>query len=336
MRIKAMQHMYSYKISQKYYIDQVYKAYAQQKKDACAKHMYKDILSDITSSSSLKLPLNSEFQDIIKNYHQNIQKEKKKITQNLQEDSQRIQNIYYFILYLLHQFFVSKSKNCFIEGLRSNFFYLEKVKAIEKTVYWDVDNISYWYTTFFIKDKVIKKYLSCTVKDIHYDLEILFYTIKNIIFNQDAIEDFFFEIDIRWYENKIWVNDMLENTFTINKQKDSGITLQKSIVQQDFLIDFFHELIQTSLENECWLEEKIEKIAQNWSLSRMFILDKILIHLALNEMIAFASIPLRVTLDEYIQIAKKYSTEKSSLFINGILEKILILLQQEKKINKIL
>ena len=78
-----------------------------------------------------------------------------------------------------------------------------------------------------------------------------------------------------------------------------------------------------------------DELTQNWEVDRIAKMDFILLKLALTELVENKSIPVKVTLNEYIEIAKFYSTPKSQQFINGILDKAVILLQKEGKINKV-
>ena len=78
----------------------------------------------------------------------------------------------------------------------------------------------------------------------------------------------------------------------------------------------------------------IEKFTRNWDVERIAFMDNLIMATAVAELITFPSIPVKVTLDEYIEIAKYYSTNGSSTFINGILDKIVASFTEEGKINK--
>ena len=82
-------------------------------------------------------------------------------------------------------------------------------------------------------------------------------------------------------------------------------------------------------------QEIIKATASNWELDRIALMDKVIIALGITELRNFPEIPVRVTLNEYIEMAKFYSTEKSSTFVNGILDKIVLQLQNNNELNKI-
>ena len=99
---------------------------------------------------------------------------------------------------------------------------------------------------------------------------------------------------------------------------------------RQFMIKLFRYTILRSQENE----KMVESQADNWELDRIALMDMIIMKMALTELMIFPSIPIKVTINEYIEISKSYSSAKSKLFINGILDKLLIKLKADGKINK--
>lgn len=81
-------------------------------------------------------------------------------------------------------------------------------------------------------------------------------------------------------------------------------------------------LYYETIKNGDWYDELIIKKAENWELERIARLDRILMHMAICEMLNFEEIPIKVTINEYLELAKTYSTPKSSKFINGILDSL--------------
>jgi len=111
------------------------------------------------------------------------------------------------------------------------------------------------------------------------------------------------------------------------KDGDEGEDLD---VDRQYMIKLFRYSILRSLENEKLIEEQ----AENWDLERIAIMDIIIMKMALTELMIFPSIPIKVTINEYIEISKSYSSVKSKLFINGILDKLVVKLKMEGKIRK--
>jgi N utilization substance protein B len=98
--------------------------------------------------------------------------------------------------------------------------------------------------------------------------------------------------------------------------------------------EFGRQLLKETLGNEATLLKYIEPILNNWDLDRLAIIDMILIQMALTEFIYFPTIPTKVTLNEYVEISKQYSTAKSKDFVNGILDKLMKSLDEEGMIKK--
>ncbi|MEZ4948878.1 MAG: transcription antitermination factor NusB [Saprospiraceae bacterium] len=98
--------------------------------------------------------------------------------------------------------------------------------------------------------------------------------------------------------------------------------------------DFGLELLRLTYRNEDELLEDIKPTLQNWDVDRVAILDLIMIKMAVCELTMFPSIPTKVTLNEFVEIAKSYSTDKSKDFINGILDRLMKQLSKDGKINK--
>lgn len=106
------------------------------------------------------------------------------------------------------------------------------------------------------------------------------------------------------------------------------------IIWKEESIIFGKELLQKSLKNSALITDLIEKFAKNWELERIAFIDKALITIAATEMLDFPDIPPKVSINEAIDIAKAYSTEKSKVFINGVLDSIFYEFKKEGKLKK--
>ena len=140
-------------------------------------------------------------------------------------------------------------------------------------------------------------------------------------------------------ENISWVDDIpFVNTWVVK-------TLQELRAKDDFIIGrlyknsddeaFASELFKKTVLNLPKFEEEIADKTPNWETDRIADLDMILIKMAICEFLKFPSIPVKATINEYLEIAKDYSTEKSSTFINGVLDKIWKDFQDTNRLNKI-
>ncbi len=125
------------------------------------------------------------------------------------------------------------------------------------------------------------------------------------------------------------LNDFLEN-YTIGKSLDKITDLNVEVDDRDFV----NELFQFTLDHQAYFSELIEPKLENWDVERIAILDLILMKMALCELLYFPMIPVKVTINEYIEIAKLYSTPKSKDFVNGVLDKIMKELKDSGSIRK--
>ena len=123
-----------------------------------------------------------------------------------------------------------------------------------------------------------------------------------------------------------WVDDMpFVNTWilkTLNKQSPKNPFFLGNLYKDDDDKSFVSELFRKTILNHHKYENDIRKKTPNWEADRIADVDMILIKMAITEFLHFASIPSRVTINEYIELAKDYSTNKSGHFVNGVLDKL--------------
>ena len=126
-----------------------------------------------------------------------------------------------------------------------------------------------------------------------------------------------------------------EQTYTslLQELKDEveEIEKRKKLSGDGKLLD---TLYYDSMKNAERFDELIQQKAENWELERIALIDRILMHMAICEMLNFEDIPIKVTMNEYLELAKVYSTPKSSKFINGILDSIYNDFKKSGKIRK--
>ena len=99
-------------------------------------------------------------------------------------------------------------------------------------------------------------------------------------------------------------------------------------------VRFAERLFLRTLDHQDEADELISRHADNWDISRIALIDRILLRLAVTEFLAFEDIPPKVSINEAIDIAKRYSTENSGKFINGVLDAIVLELQQQDRLKK--
>ncbi|MEY3198569.1 MAG: transcription antitermination factor NusB [Bacteroidota bacterium] len=154
------------------------------------------------------------------------------------------------------------------------------------------------------------------------------------IANSELLYNYIEEKSIHWMDDIDLACSMVLKTIkTFEKGEDISILplYKKDDDEQEFVRELLRKTISMNKENE----ELIDDLTKNWELDRIAKMDIILMKMAITELQIFNNIPTKVTLNEYIEISKFYSTPKSNGFINGILDKAIGRLEEEKKILKI-
>jgi N utilization substance protein B len=184
-----------------------------------------------------------------------------------------------------------------------------------------------------LKSDLYLNYLEATENSYKKDKAFVIDFFKEIIAPNEKLADYFEDKMISWVDDIPFVNTWIVKTLSKQKANTTFIlgSLYKDKDDEEFVIKLFHKTVLKSVEYEKDISEK----TPNWETDRIANMDMILIKMALSEFLNFPSIPTRVTINEYIEIAKDYSTEKSSYFINGVLDKISKEFTENNRIVKI-
>lgn len=183
------------------------------------------------------------------------------------------------------------------------------------------------------KSDLYKNYLSKTENSDKEDKAFVIDFFKEIIAPNEKLADYFEGTMISWVDDIPFVNTWIVKT--LSKQKLTTIFVLGNLYKDQDDEDFVSKLFKKTVLKHAEYEKDIEEKTPNWETDRIAEIDMILIKMAMTEFINFPSIPTRVTINEYIEVSKDYSTEKSSYFINGVLDKISKEFIENKRINKI-
>ncbi|MCF8302099.1 MAG: transcription antitermination factor NusB [Bacteroidales bacterium] len=230
--------------------------------------------------------------------------------------------------------------NQFINQLQDNLEYRRKAEALKISWADHTEMIRKFYNQIR-ESEAYKEYIASEKKSYQEDKNIILYVFKEIIAPSDDLRGVYEEINIHWGDDYDTVIMMIIRTIKSFKKSDDETTplprLYKPVndegVNEDkqFVIDLFRKTIINSSE----YDKIVENSANNWEIERIALIDTILIKMAIAELLHFKTIPVKVTLNEYIEISKFYSTPKSKMFINGILDRIIAEFRSEDKIVKI-
>lgn len=180
-----------------------------------------------------------------------------------------------------------------------------------------------------IQTNEYKQYISEDSRDNAKDKEILKFIFANHIINNELVIDLIEEKFTNWQDDGEWVIEFVMSY--IQKQKNINFL---DIVGDD-KFKFGHTLLETAIDKQKVTEALIVPKLKNWDPDRIAHLDMLLLRMGVCELLYFDTIPTKVSINEYIDLAKEYSTEQSGHFVNGILDNIHKDLVAEGKINKV-
>ncbi len=167
------------------------------------------------------------------------------------------------------------------------------------------------------------------------DRAFLIALFKEEIANSPLLYNYFEEKSIHWMDDIDLACSMVIKTLKGFNESDEMCTILPLYKDEKDEKDFIKTLLRKSITMEKENVTLIDELTQNWELDRIAKMDIILMGMAITEMQVFNNIPTKVTLNEYIEISKFYSTPKSNGFINGILDKAIARLEKDGKINKV-
>ena len=166
------------------------------------------------------------------------------------------------------------------------------------------------------------------------DKQLVIDIFVEIIVNSEFLSQILEEKSIYWNDDIEFVVSMIIKTITGFKENDNEYKSLMSLFKNEDDRYFVKTLFHRTLLNHDTNKKIISEFTKNWDFERIAFMDKLIMEAAITEIIEFPSIPVKVSLNEYIEISKFYSTQKSSVFINGVLDKIINQLQNENKIIK--
>jgi len=188
--------------------------------------------------------------------------------------------------------------------------------------------------TRLVESEEYEEYMHANEPGYAEDKRLLTFIYTHIIFSSQRLDSIMEEQSIYWNDDLEFITSMIVKTFKKYKEEDGPdkplMDLYKNLEDKEYVVKLYR---QTILHREEYVEY-IKQNTRNWDLDRIAFMDILIMQIAISELIAFPSIPVKVTLNEYLEISKFYSTNKSSVFINGVLDKVVLQLKEEKKIKK--
>ncbi|MDG1063157.1 MAG: transcription antitermination factor NusB [Flavobacteriaceae bacterium] len=177
-------------------------------------------------------------------------------------------------------------------------------------------------------------YLALSQPSFDQDKEFVIRIYREVLAPNDKLYDYLEDKSLTWVDDFPWVNTAVVKTFNKLSEKNPSILFVPGVFKDKDDRAFSKMLFQKVLDSTEELDQVMKGKTPNWDQERIADLDLLILRMGITEFLYFPSIPVRVTINEYLEIAKEYSTPKSSLFINGILDHIVKEFMEQDKLNK--
>ena len=188
--------------------------------------------------------------------------------------------------------------------------------------------------TRLMESEEYQEYMKAPESGYAEDKRLVSFIYTHIVFSSERLDSIMEEQSIYWNDDLEFITSMIVKTFKKFKEEDGPskelMDLYKNKEDRDFVVLLFRHSIMHRDE----YVEYIKQNTRNWDLDRIAFMDILIMQIAIAELVAFPSIPTKVSLNEYLEISKFYSTSKSNVIINDVLDKVVMQLKAEKLIVK--
>ena len=185
-----------------------------------------------------------------------------------------------------------------------------------------------------LESDIYKEYMASETSSYEEDRELWRKLYKNIIFNNIELDQVLEDQSLYWNDDKEIVDTFVLKTIKRFDEKNGAKQELLPEFKDEEDQDFARRLFRRTILNADYYRHLISENTKNWDLDRVAFMDVVIMQIALAEILSFPNIPVSVSLNEYVEIAKLYSTPKSGGFINGTLDGIVNSLKKENKLKK--
>lgn len=223
--------------------------------------------------------------------------------------------------------------NRFIAQLEVNRQLMEFSESQKKTWENETDFVKRLCEQIMESD-IYKEYMAAETSSYEEDREVWRKIYKRIIFNNAELDQVLEDQSLYWNDDKEIVDTFVLKTIKRFEEKNADKQELLPEFKDEEDQDFARRLFRRTILNADYYRHLISENTKNWDLDRVAFMDVIIMQIALAEILSFPNIPVSVSLNEYVEIAKLYSTSKSGSFINGTLDGIVNVLKKDNKLNK--
>ncbi len=184
------------------------------------------------------------------------------------------------------------------------------------------------------ESEIYKEYMAAEENNYNADKTLWTRVFKLLIYRSVELGDLLEDMSIYWNDDADLVLGMVQKTIKSFETERGAMQPIMNLYKDEEDAEFGFKLLNKAIREESDYRSRIEKKTQHWEADRIAFIDKILMQMAIAEIVNFTSIPIKVSINEYLDIAKSYSTTKSSVFINGVLDTVIKDLKKEGIIKK--
>ena len=177
-------------------------------------------------------------------------------------------------------------------------------------------------------------YMASASADFKQDRDFVIDFFAKIVAPNDKLYDYLEDYRLTWVDDLPVVNTTIVKRLGKLKPNSPESTILPKLYKDEEDRQFAKDLLLRTARNDEEYEAEILGNTPNWDQDRIAALDKILIKMALCEFLRFSSIPVKVTINEYLELSKEYSTPKSSIFVNGVLDRLVKKYKKDNRLNK--
>ncbi len=223
--------------------------------------------------------------------------------------------------------------NAFMAQLMQN-TQLEEFRANQKRTWDDEGDFVKHLFEKIEQTKAYQEYMAKETLTYEDDRELWRKLYRSVIAQNETIDEILEEQSLYWNDDKAIVDTFVLKTIKRFEPENGAEQELIPEYKDDEDKEFARKLLRTAITGAEAYRKLMENNAKNWDMERFAFMDILIMQVALAEIMAFPSIPTSVSLNEYVEIAKMYSTPKSGSFINGMLDSIVSQLKSENKLNK--
>lgn len=281
--------------------------------------------------------------DALELFAKQVKKDQSFLSKNIIVETEKLADLYHSVLSLILEFadLAAQEKKTshanfvnhpWVKAIRANTELTAQVLKKDRAWHSQKDLVRGWFREIVKEDSYYKEFIAASNPDEESQKQIIKHMVRKLILGAGPINDYFEDLDIRWSEDRDIIKSLTDKT--IKSFADNTITLQKLSLDWEDDKNFVNKLFESTINLDVQYKQLIAQNTKNWEVDRLPLTDRIILEMALAEMIHFPNIPVKVTINEYIELSKEYSTPKSRQFINGILDVMAKTMKESGAIKK--